>query len=61
VVIPNGVTSIKGFAFSNCEKLTTITFNGTKEQWNSIQFNSAWNLDSGIKQIKCTDGIIKLY
>lgn len=61
VVIPNGVTSIKEFAFSDCKKLTTITFNGTKEQWKSIQISHSWDMDSGIYQIKCTDGIIKLY
>ena len=60
VVIPTGVTNIKEFAFSNCTNLTTITFNGTKAQWNSIQFDHTWNMDSGINQIKCTDGTINI-
>ena len=36
ITIPNSVTSIESDAFFYCSSLTSINYNGTKNQWNSI-------------------------
>ena len=36
VTIPVSVTNISGWAFSDCDNLTDVYYNGTKEQWNRI-------------------------
>ena len=60
ITIPNSVTNIGSQAFSCCSSLANINFKGTKEQWNSISKGSLWNLESSIKTITCTDGVITL-
>ena len=47
--------------FQQCGNLTNITYNGTKEQWNSINKDSwDWDYGSAIKTVTCTDGVITL-
>ena len=58
ITIPNSVTSIGNYAFQDCSNLTSITFTGTKAQWNSISFGTNWNSDTGNYTIHCTDGDI---
>lgn len=43
VIIPEGVTSIGGWAFQGCSNLATINFTGTEAQWNAITKGSGWN------------------
>ena len=55
VTIPSSVTYIGDNIFENCNNLAYITYNGTKEQWNSI------NIETNISyevEIRCTDGTI---
>ena len=56
ITIPNSVTIIGDDAFGWCHKLTSIVFNGTKEQWNSIEKGSKWDETTGRYTIICTDG-----
>ncbi len=58
ITIPDGVTSIGYRAFSDCYSLTSITFEGTKEQWTAITKGSSWNYSTGSYTIYCTDGNI---
>ena len=58
VTIPNSVTSIGVWAFINCSSLTSINYNGTKDQWNSIDKGSSWNVGTGDYTIYCSDGNI---
>lgn len=58
ITISNGVTSIERYAFDNCEKLENIIFNGTIEQWNTIEKDDDWDINSGDYTIHCTDGDI---
>ena len=45
--------------FLYCD-VTTIIYEGTMQQWNSISKNSSWNDLSDITTIQCTDGTITL-
>ena len=58
VKIPNSVTSIENYAFGSCFLLTSITYNGTKAQWNAIEKDDGW--DDGMSKyvVHCTDGDI---
>ena len=58
VSIPDSVTSIGDCAFEYCRSLTSITYGGTKTQWNAIQKGSNWNDNTGNYVIHCTDGDI---
>ena len=58
ITIPASVTSIDGGVFYYNKLLTTITFSGTVEQWNSIFKTEGWDELSGDYTITCTDGII---
>lgn len=50
------MTSIGGDAFYGCGGLTSITFNGTKEQWIAIEKEYGWDSDTGNYTVQCTDG-----
>lgn len=50
LTILNSVKSFGEQAFSNCSSLTSITFQGTIEEWNSIKKGAYWDY--------CTDGEI---
>ena len=62
IVIPNSVTTIGFRALANCISLTDICFEGTKAQWNDIEFESSlnirWDDNTGNYVIHCTDGDI---
>ena len=47
VTIPDSVTSIGSQAFYNCTGLKTIYYKGTKEQWNNIGKDYAWDHYTG--------------
>lgn len=61
VDIPNSVEIIGIRAFTYCSSLTSITYNGTMEQWNSIDqsADSFAGCDS-IITVHCTDGDISI-
>ena len=58
ITIPNSVVNIGKGAFYTCTGLTSITFNGTKAQWNAITKGGNWNDNTGNYTIHCTDGDI---
>lgn len=58
VVVPDSVTSIGKYAFHGCTSLASITYTGTKAQWNAISKGNGWNGDTGSYTIHCTDGDI---
>lgn len=55
IVIPTTVTSIGESAFVGCDCLTSITYLGTRDEWNAIEMEGAWDLDATF-DIICTDG-----
>lgn len=58
VVIPNSVASIGRWAFEDCGSLTSIHYEGTKEQWNILTQGSFWDENTGTYTIHCIDGTI---
>ncbi|MBD5092220.1 MAG: leucine-rich repeat protein [Clostridiales bacterium] len=56
VTIPSSVTSIGSDIFIECYTLTSITFQGTKAQWNAILKSEYWSDGTGDFVIHCTDG-----
>lgn len=58
VIIPTSVTSIGSSAFSWCLSLTSIVYNGTKEQWKAITKGDNWDESTPDYIITCTDGTI---
>ncbi len=58
-MIGNGVTSVDQYVFEYCSSLTSITFSGTKAQWDAIEKVDDWNYNTGNYTIHCTDGDIQ--
>lgn len=53
------VTSIGDYAFQGCSGLTSIKFNGTMAQWNTISKDKSWAPNTGDFSVICTDGTLK--
>lgn len=66
ITIPASVTEIGREAFGNCTHLTSITYEGTTEQWNAIskyQDSSQvlnWNYKVPATEVVCSDGSVAL-
>ena len=61
LTIPVSITYIGENAFSHCDTLTNITFNGTVSEWNAITKDSGWwNSNVPATYIQCTDGQVTL-
>jgi len=62
VTIPNTVTCIgvEAFAVSGMGGEGTITFQGTKAEWELIEKDESWNYGSMWNTIHCTDGDINV-
>lgn len=54
--MPNSTTSIGDYAFHRASNLKDITYQGTREQWNTINKTSSWDDSTGNYTIHCTDG-----
>lgn len=52
------VTSIGDFTFEDCTSLTSIQYNGTKEQWKAIKKTSEWSSNTSGFIVHCSDGDI---
>lgn len=52
------VTRIGSYAFADFTSLTSITYDGTMEQWNAITKGNGWDSNTGDYRIACSDGAI---
>ena len=61
IVIGKGVTQIYNEVFSGCRALASITYNGTMEQWEQIDFaEDDWNAEVLATVVHCTDGDVEI-
>ena len=58
VIIPDSVISIGDYAFSFCNGLTSIDYQGTMAQWRAISKGNGWAQNTGNFTITCTDGVL---
>ena len=56
VKLPTSITTIEMHSFLGCTQLTTVYYNGTKEEWNKINIATGAGLQN--VDIICTDGTI---
>lgn len=59
VIIGNDVKEIFD-AFHDCKKLTSITYNGTVEEWEKIKKYSDWNYNVSATKVICSDGEVEI-
>ncbi len=55
ITLPSSIREIKNNAFANCNSLTDIVFEGSKEEWISINKDNWCNFENSIT-ISCIDG-----
>ncbi len=56
VIIPGDITAIGASAFCDCTGLTSITYDGTKAEWEALPKNTDWDENTGNYTVHCTDG-----
>lgn len=54
VVLPKSIKKIGSYSFAHCNNIL-ITYGGTAEDWNNIEFASDWDYSTRDYVIKCTD------
>jgi hypothetical protein len=60
ITIPNNVTLIDDSAFTGCNNLTSITFQGTVAEWKKVELGMDWFVGSDIDVVHCSDGDTEL-
>ena len=60
ITIPSSVTEIDDYTFYGCKSLKTIKFDGTVEQWNSVEKGEKWNDDVPATVVVCSDGEVSI-
>lgn len=60
VTIPKSMKEIGEYAFSGCKSLAEIIYNGTKEQWVSVEKGDGWKKDTPALVVHCVDGDVQL-
>jgi hypothetical protein len=60
LALPKTLVSIGNSAFNTCKTLTTIVYEGTKEDWGKVTLGTNWRIDSSLATITCADGDITL-
>lgn len=47
------------YAFAGCSNLKSITFKGTKAQWDNITLGTGWNSTGHAITLTCTQGTVE--
>lgn len=58
VTFGKNVTELGSYAFAYCDKLTTINYGGTYEEWREIKKAETWCYNTGNIRIVCSGGIV---
>lgn len=58
-VIPASVTILGDYAFYYCRNLSSITYEGTKAQWNALSKGMGWNTEVKATEVVCSDGSVE--
>ena len=58
ITIPDSVTSIGDYAFSDCDFLASVTFEGKTEKWRAIEKGTEWNRGCPFTEVECSDGTV---
>ncbi len=58
VTIAKTVTELGNAVFKNCDDLVTITYGGTKAEWEALKKGTDWDLNTGVYTVVCTDETI---
>lgn len=57
-VLPLSLQSIGASCFGFCEKLSSIVYNGTTEQWGEIELGMLWKSRVPAEDVRCTNGAV---
>lgn len=60
VEIPSSVIKISNKTFYKCANLKTIRYEGTREEFRSIERGAGWLAGGGTKLVNCSDGVISV-
>ena len=60
ICIDNEGAKIRDYAFKGCTDLITITYLGTKSNWNSKTKGTDWYLNTKATVVHCTDGDVSI-
>jgi hypothetical protein len=60
ITIGHGINRIEDFVFGRCSSLTTVNYNGTKDEWNSIYKTDYWKSQISFNKVHCLDGDVAI-
>ena len=60
VTLPKSVTSIGANAFAYCDKLSSVNYEGTMEEWSAVTSGKTPFDGTQVTVIKCSDGEVAL-
>jgi hypothetical protein len=52
IVLPSGLVSIGASAFGDCDDLSDIYYNGTRDEWGKIELGKNWGNDQDVHYMK---------
>ncbi|MCI2069036.1 MAG: leucine-rich repeat domain-containing protein [Bacilli bacterium] len=60
ITLPKSLVSLGDSCFDSTSRLTTINYEGTKDDWAKVTLGTNWHLESAVTEITCTDGTVTL-
>lgn len=58
VILPRTLEFIGNYSFYDCDRLFTLYYEGTVDEWKNIQKMSGWYIGSKILEVRCRNGIV---
>lgn len=60
IVLSNELVKIGDYAFTELTNLTEVVYQGTIEQWNSLEKGERWYAETPLTEVQCSDGVVTL-